>query len=892
MHPLAGNGLDVCVFLCDVRARVRGEAPLIAQTLHGYDQGHRLLASGGHVNEDEFALLDRLSDLSGYVPVGTEFDHYYTGFPCGRYYAFACTWPDRTARRAGTVLTHTLMIPRNLLATIHDLWSVPGHRRPESAQDRAFYQDEPTLDLTGAARFAPPPEAHRAADLITLWFGQPDRPVMWTEEGGAEDVVRHLWSLLWPEARDVFSFCTFSLQVRHLRRQPFGFLVLPPSAVGSFHDRARSPAWWRDGRMLDPVLREKANQTWVRTIVEQGGAATHAMWRYCAENGLAQLDAVAYPVFHRFVELEHPAKLRLTAARARADLLERLWPTVDPQHALVKETLGLLVQHQPDAPMAPRPFWDLVDLMKRPGLEALLDVDSEFASRVAVTISNETLRRILEADDCSGIGELMAIAKPRLRGAILEATDTAFSRLTDDSMRTAKGASILTISVTAQAAELVLAVLQSLSSSSRVAIAVRALESLPAEGRVTLADYVLGAAQRLDDIATLIEVWFILGQPLRALAEATKMVLAKSDIRPEPLAKILGRLSPEQRLSWALGVRDAPLVVWAGKHGALAAKDLGFGLAKLVERCSGQPNAKHVLIAYIEGISWASVKDEDLFHPAISVILRDGIEGEASKRLADALAPRLVSRVARGGWDVHEAAGWFSIAAVQMALANATDWILYSSHQGARAWDQDCLPNLARAFAECIRVQAPKSLLWVANVSRKPLQDTPPSGFSRAINDLVLLVETPSSTEGWLVLAAHVLRAARQHRGKYAFLLVERLFPVLYPLMVNGQLSPAALEPLRAVVFWRDWDLAKNWRHWLLDVWLGERWPPASFLRSLGDDAALFRRIVYRAWHREKAKDFVKSLSGAWGQDELLAEQWRGPVRRFLADPDAAADYE
>jgi len=864
---------------------------LIAQTLHGYDQGHRLLAHGGTLDEDELAQLDRLSDLSGYVPLGTEFDHYYTGFPCGRYYAFACTWPDRAATRAGTVLTHTLLIPRQSVGKIQDLWNVPGHRRPASAFDRKPYEVPLPVELDSLQASAQMPSLERAAAAIVLWFGQAERPVLWTEEGGAEDVVRYLWSLLWQETRESFSFCTFSLQVRYLRRQPFGFLALPPSAVGSFHDRARSVAWWLEGQLADPTLRERTNQSWVRTILEKGVDATQTMARYCIEHNLPPLEPVAYPVFHRFSELEAPAKLRLTAARSRMDLLERLWPSLDPQHSLVKATLAFVVQHQPDAPMAPRPFWDLIDIVKRPSVTVLVENDSDFAAHLASTITNETQRRIVEAQDMAGLGELLRAAKHvMLRGAIATAVGRAFALMSNETIRITKGSALLLAAVSARASDLMSTFFLPLSSADRVAISVHALEHVPSEDQSTLADYVLTAAKILDEIAIVIDVWCKLGQPLRALADATAMVLDKPDVRPEPLTRILDRLTPEQRLDWALAVADPRLASWAGKRGSMAATELRLSLPALTERCSGQANANHVLLAYLEGLSMSSVKDEDLFHSAIAAILEKDRESTGTKRLAETIAPRLVSRAARDG-DVSDVASWFTLESIQKALANASEWTLFSGYQSARAWEAQCLPNLARVLAMSTRTRRPTSLVWLTHVLGKPLQDAMSTSFSRSIHDLVVLIESPHEIEGWSILAAQLLLAVRRNRGAQSYLLVERIFPVLYPALVQNALDSATTSLLRSVI-WRDWDIAKNWRHWLLDVWLGERWPAASFLRCLGDDIALFRRIAYRAWHKEKEKDFVRNLSSAWIHDDALAQQWRGPVNRFLANPDAKTDYE
>ncbi len=83
----------------------------IDQAFHGYDQGHRLLAASTTLHPSESTLLDRLSDLSGFLPNGTEIPEYLTMFPCGRFYVFARTWPDHLGTRGGTVLTHSLLVP-------------------------------------------------------------------------------------------------------------------------------------------------------------------------------------------------------------------------------------------------------------------------------------------------------------------------------------------------------------------------------------------------------------------------------------------------------------------------------------------------------------------------------------------------------------------------------------------------------------------------------------------------------------------------------------------------------------------------------------------------------------------------------------------------------------
>jgi hypothetical protein len=224
----------------------------LVQTLHGYDQGHRLLAStqGAALDERELALLERLSDLSGYLPMGTGFDHYHTGFPCGRYYAFACTWPDVTATRAGTVLTHTLLLPLDGAGSLDDLWRLASlHRQPRGASDQEFYREHcSSADLAPVPREQPGQEEVLA--VMALLFGTSERPILWVDERRPDAIVRLIWELLRTEQRERFAFCTFALQLRTVKGDPFDFLGIPPAARGSFLDQANSETWWDSGKLL------------------------------------------------------------------------------------------------------------------------------------------------------------------------------------------------------------------------------------------------------------------------------------------------------------------------------------------------------------------------------------------------------------------------------------------------------------------------------------------------------------------------------------------------------------------------------------------------------------------------------------------------------------------
>src|SRR6266436_1552911 len=95
------------------------------QTLHGYENGHRLLASSLRLeSRDERALLT-MSDLSG--PTAAEsFLEYLTGYmlPGGSHYAIAKTWYASEMERPGCVWTHTLLISAGDIHKVGSLASV------------------------------------------------------------------------------------------------------------------------------------------------------------------------------------------------------------------------------------------------------------------------------------------------------------------------------------------------------------------------------------------------------------------------------------------------------------------------------------------------------------------------------------------------------------------------------------------------------------------------------------------------------------------------------------------------------------------------------------------------------------------------------------------------
>ena len=84
----------------------------VHQLLHGYKNGHELLAGSVKLAQSDAELVARLSDLSGTLQNDIHFYPYLSVYPLPseNYYAIARTWLDNDAPRSGCVLTHTLLV--------------------------------------------------------------------------------------------------------------------------------------------------------------------------------------------------------------------------------------------------------------------------------------------------------------------------------------------------------------------------------------------------------------------------------------------------------------------------------------------------------------------------------------------------------------------------------------------------------------------------------------------------------------------------------------------------------------------------------------------------------------------------------------------------------------
>ncbi|MBX9681621.1 MAG: hypothetical protein K2X38_22930 [Gemmataceae bacterium] len=202
---------------------------VIQQTLHGYSDGHRLLASSCRLPKDAESLMLILSDLSG-PGGGDQFDPYLTGYPLestGRY-ALGCTWPAPEMGRPGCVWTHTLLLGEELLAEMNNPEEfLKLFRRPTAPSGFGDYlggMRVPELFGSRDRRTAPLDDwtARLGPHLLRTLYGSaaPFTVLTVPRYSAADMPCLSTWRLQWPRLRARFTFCGGARAVRTVEGEP------------------------------------------------------------------------------------------------------------------------------------------------------------------------------------------------------------------------------------------------------------------------------------------------------------------------------------------------------------------------------------------------------------------------------------------------------------------------------------------------------------------------------------------------------------------------------------------------------------------------------------------------------------------------------------------------
>jgi GTPase-associated protein 1, N-terminal domain type 1 len=197
---------------------------VVQQTLHGYGDGHRLLAGSVSLPSLDARAMLVLSDISG-ASAKLPMAGYLTGYPIGNIgkYVLARTWPAPEMSRPGCVWTHSLLIDFADLAAIQSVADLTAlFRRPKSISEVGY---EKPLNVARSPRYplATTWDPLKGAALLNALYTSPrDKIVARSYDIDADErLILALWMQQWPRLRRSFRFCSFSAADRSISGEPF-----------------------------------------------------------------------------------------------------------------------------------------------------------------------------------------------------------------------------------------------------------------------------------------------------------------------------------------------------------------------------------------------------------------------------------------------------------------------------------------------------------------------------------------------------------------------------------------------------------------------------------------------------------------------------------------------
>jgi hypothetical protein len=238
------------------------DIPTIDQTLHGYERGHRLLATSFPVSPEDDRVLLTMSDLSG-SRVAERFLEYLTGYmlPSGSHYAIAKTWYADEMKRPGCVWTHTLLIPFSAIQIVkHADQLLSLFVRPKLHSDFRYTEKLPI-----------PREALRSWGSAPINLSEIEKAAieeLYTFDDGSVGVIAQtgteyevfllrLWSQMWADLRMQVGFCSGALSRRVIAGRPLDVQCGPERILREL--RTERPKRDTDGDRPDVILNDLSN---------------------------------------------------------------------------------------------------------------------------------------------------------------------------------------------------------------------------------------------------------------------------------------------------------------------------------------------------------------------------------------------------------------------------------------------------------------------------------------------------------------------------------------------------------------------------------------------------------------------------------------------------------
>lgn len=862
----------------------------LEQTLHGYDEGHRLLAFSTRLEPEEERTLDLLSDLSGYLPHGTDFTHYDTGYPCGRFYVLSRTWPDRAGKRSGTVFTHSLLIPRTACAEIHTLTSLSSHfRLPSHPVDSLSYRQ--SLSFSSFEPSQPMLSSMARRHLAALWFGQDLRPLLWTDPDTADDAARLVWSWLPPWLRAEHSFCTFALQPRYLGLKLFDWLAIAKGADGLFYS-LRDRTLRCDGRSMPNGTSALLEAPWVAEIAHGRTEEVQALWEDAMKLGLIQIPATELRVFLRYREFRTRAETNLTAAFTRVDLLRRLAPQTAQATVEKTDALWKCLSHARAVPPSERNLLVALDLLARDPPSFAPRLSSAIGSFLAESLEARAEEQPDLAIRVMDTAATTLFAEPARKG-VYEALYKNKGEIFTDLWLSNLGP--LAAALIEKAPTMASEVIGITPPEARLKLVEWMLRASHAGVTSALAEGVRSGAEDLDDLA-LLRTLVSFVEPAALLASADAIVSRTGTADPDLLAHIVSGAGADNIVTWIADYppeRQVPAILVEA-----IASALGEPTGALHHFSRMLPGAAAVLVlaAYAEhhpGWNPASLLETrpDVVTLILQIAKRDphragfdqivpiALSLAEEDWLLDAFEPAVPDQWQRTLWATAVVRRMIPVVLRRRFTGTISKEQLHAwlATTPSQAWlrtnDSSRLGSIlastrgqtATLAIELLSDPALAQLRGNQHIVREYME----AWGAQSVRDIALLVpgwitllRTLSDPAVYATACAVTLRVAFDHPDAALAPLAEIAFASAHRESLQHAPHGWLVGNIFSFLFRNDWDHAKQLRERLARAWVDNNWEPLSLLRAAQGDEHLFA-------------DLVKSAEDCSGGKKALRRLWK-----------------
>ncbi|MBZ9772508.1 hypothetical protein [Mesorhizobium sp. CO1-1-8] len=832
---------------------------VIERQVHGYRQGHQLLASSAQLPKDDQSVVDRLSDVAGPLRPRERFESYLTAYPLpsAQHFVLARTWQDLTVARAGCVRTLSLIIPMTDWAEAEGISAyldlVGIDRLPDDSDaTQVVVRATPAEPL-------PPATGFGGSDLLEALFLEEARPVVVLDAVDPDLIATRLLTALWPSLRRRFAVSTFALSPRKVAGRDFDLVFAPKDARAKFAD-------W-NGRRVDGRSVQGGRHPWTEAIMSRVFEQAHPRLLSATEVGLVggadpDIDnAAALRIAMMWEELVAKLHTTPTAALGLLDIANS---------GKVRDSLALDAiepaladaAHQASATFPEVEAWSFLGALARKlqgrsmpaGRAAVAEAVEQLAARSpegAVTLLSQDDPRGVVADllpkIASGIGgaftnraeRALLEADPTVLGRLLAQDGPLIGRVADDRPLVNRLETVLpqldaaTLGVISRgllplltedwqipAVEPLLVLLD----GPQLAMELRHLGEINDFGATQLADLVLVRA---------------LSASSRAEVRSALLLLAPSTRRDAMIARTL-----------IPSVEDAR---WLSESDALDKSATTSMLVDLLRQADDQHFAA-MLVDKVVGervIDTQTTQAPDLWLRAVSgdalpiamfvqVLPRvlDGLAGDAKVKLAKhALSRCLPVRFSDG--EVAFLASTLSIVGDQLDGAWAARIGLAKNIDAATASRNMVAFNKATQPA---RIRMVRSVAEVAQVLRDRLSFDLDEEAFEACAAFMFDAEkvTPSAL---LDAAGYLLPMLLRSRNRPVSLMIAAVFPPIHREFAKSDDVP---ELFKFIPFF-DWDRCKAARHELVDAFMSSSWPPRDLALTAcrtNEVARIMRRVA------------------------------------------------